>query len=119
MWLVGRAVGGALAHDLLFSILLNAFFVSVIFSLSITVMLIFNTSVTQTIFVITWPLIVSTATNLLHWHWLHYFDFYNMTISLTTGSLSNTMQARYLLVSLGLLIASIAASSLILQNKEL
>lgn len=117
--ILGRPMGGPLVHDFLFSVLLNSFFVSVIFSLSITVMLSFNTVVAQTIFVITWPLIISTATSILHWHWLRYFDFYNMTISLTTGALNATLQARYLLVSLGLLIVSIIASSWLLQQKEL
>ncbi|WP_390409244.1 ABC transporter permease [Lacticaseibacillus jixiensis] len=117
--ILGRAMGGSLVHDLVYSILLNAFFVSVVFSISITLMLSFNTIVVQTIFVGIWPLLISIVYSLLHWHWLRYLDFYNMTVSLTTGALSATLQARYLLVSLGLLIVSIAASSCLLQRKEL
>lgn len=118
----GRAWGATaqqLGQESLIIWLLAAFFISVIFSFAILLLLATNSQVISAIFIVIWPVVIALLHQFLSWSWLRYFDFFNTTIQIATKQLSTSMQFRYLGVSLLSLILSIAGSTLLMRRKEL
>lgn len=99
--------------------LMAAFFISVVFSFAILLLLATNSQVISAVFIVIWPVAIALLHQFLSWSWLRYFDFFNTTIQIATKQLSTSMQFRYLGVSVLFLVLSIAGSTLLMRRKEL
>ena len=104
----GRPLGGSLGTlfgTFSLSFVAATFFVSVIFSIGV--------------FLLVFPLIVSVLHVLGEWDWIKYIDFFGVAQNIGVGGMKVSALPPYIAVSLVLLVVMIGSSALILRNKEL
>ncbi|KRM88065.1 hypothetical protein FD19_GL000349 [Lacticaseibacillus thailandensis DSM 22698 = JCM 13996] len=120
--LAGRTLGstiGQLANFTGTSLFVITFFISVVFSLAIIVLIATKSLVIAAVFVVVWPVGLSIVRLVTAWHWLIYLDFFNAATGISLRTLSLNDAWRSVTVSLVLLIVSIVASSMIMRKQEL
>lgn len=108
--LIGQALVIALA---------STFFVSVIFSLAIGVLVDSGSVVIATVFAVLWPLSMALLQSLSGWHWLQYIDFFGAVAKIAVGQIAISLLGRYIAVSLVILIVTIGMSAIVMRQKEL
>ncbi|WP_179396137.1 ABC transporter permease [Lacticaseibacillus absianus] len=120
--LAGRAWGTALPHLLQetgLTLVTSTFFISVVFSLAMLVLIASGSLVISAVFIVIWPLAVSLGSILTNWHWLSYIDFFNVAAGISFGTIHTGELWRYLLVSVVALTVSVLAGAELIQHKEL
>ncbi len=118
----GRPLGGQWATILsrvVWNALLIAFFISVIFSLGIVILMATTSQVISTVFIVVYPFLVSIISGLTNWQWLKYFDFFQIADKVSFGIIKVSQLPQYILASLGILIVSIVVSVMVLKRREL
>ncbi|MFC6261272.1 ABC transporter permease [Levilactobacillus fujinensis] len=95
------------------------FFISVIFSIGVIVLVLANSVVTATICMALWPILIAILSNFTSWRWLRYINFTGVAQQITLGTLKIDALWPYIGVSFGVLILTIVGSALIIQRKEL
>lgn len=118
----GRQLGTPLNHlirDTITTLLTTAFFVSVIFSLAILLLIISKSVVASTVLIILWPILISTVRIFSGWRWLNYVDFFGAANRIAFGTIKDSQLPSYILVSVGTLIVSILGAAVLIHEQEL
>lgn len=119
---IGRTLGTSWSH-LLGTTLLTAttiaFFISVVFSMAILILVITNSTVISAVFIVLFPLAVTTIHMLASWNWLKYIDFFGASNEISLGNLSISQFGPYLLTCGIILVTCVAVSLLAIREKEL
>ncbi|BDR54959.1 ABC transporter [Bombiscardovia apis] len=120
--IAGRGIGeswGTLLSDTAVMTIAIAFFMSVIFSLAIILLMATGSTIIPAVFVIIWPIAVAMLTFFAHWSWLKYVDFVTVAQNVSLSIITSSQLWPYIGVSLGILALTIVGSALIIRNKEL
>lgn len=96
-----------------------SFFISIIFSLAVCCLLITNSIVISSLFIVIFSILVSIVHSLLNWDWLKYLDFFGATNQFTLKQISSNALIPYISFGFILLIICCIISNLVLKNKEL
>lgn len=96
-----------------------AFFISVIFSIGVIILVTLSSVVVAVVFVILWPFLIAILANFSHWQWLKYIDFTDVAQAIALGTLKVESLWPYIGTSIGVLIVAIVGSAIIMQRKEL
>lgn len=96
-----------------------AFFISIIFSLAVCCLLITNSIIISSLFIVIFSILVSIVHSILNWDWLKYLDFFGATNQFTIKQLSANDLIPYISFGLILLILCCIVSNIVLKNKEL
>ncbi|MEN2326271.1 ABC transporter permease [Lacticaseibacillus paracasei] len=118
----GRPLGGSLGTlfgTFSLSFVAATFFVSVIFSIGVVLLVLTGSIMIPAIVVVVFPLIVSVLHVLGEWDWIKYIDFFGVAQNISVGGMKVSALPPYIAVSLGLLVVMIGSSALMLRNKEL
>ncbi|WP_125605227.1 ABC transporter permease [Lapidilactobacillus bayanensis] len=97
----------------------TTFFVSVIFSLAILVLIATSSLVISAVFVVLWPILIGTITLITNWHWLEYADFFGVANRIAFGLIRSDQLFGYIMVSFCVLVMSIFISTMLIRRKEL
>ncbi len=120
--IAGRTMGtsiGRLASFTATTLLVTTFFVSVVFSLALVLLIVTKSLVLSAVFIVVWPLGISLLSIAIKWHWLTYFDFFNVASGISFNMLSTADTWRCVWVSVAVLIGSILVASTIIKRQEL
>ena len=118
----GRPLGGSLGTlfgTFSLSFVAATFFVSVIFSIGVFLLVLTGSIMIPAIVVVVFPLIVSVLHVLGEWDWIKYIDFFGVAQNIGVGGMKVSALPPYIAVSLALLVVMIGSSALMLRNKEL
>ncbi len=118
----GRALGvswPSVLNTMGLSIVAATFFLSVIFSLGVFLLIATGSMTIATIVVVIFPILVGVIHLIGEWSWLKYIDFLAVSQNLGVGSMEMSELPPYITVSLGFLIVMIGSSAWLLQKKEL
>lgn len=118
----GRALGASwpsVLNTMSLSIVAATFFLSVIFSLGVFLLIATGSMTIATIVVVIFPILVGVIHLIGEWSWLKYIDFLAVSQNLGVGSMEMSELPPYIAVSLGFLIVMIGSSAWLLQKKEL
>ncbi|RXT54972.1 ABC transporter permease, partial [Lacticaseibacillus chiayiensis] len=118
----GRALGGdwtTVFETMGLSIVAATFFLSVVFSLGVFLLIATGSMTIATIVVVIFPLLIEVLNVIAQWKWLKYFDFFGVSQNIGVGSMKMNALPPYIAVSFGFLIVMIGMSVLILRRKEL
>lgn len=121
-YFLGHGIGvnfSNLVNTTLGTSLVISFFISVLFGVTTLLLLITNSIVISSVFIIVFPVIVTMIHTLFKWDWLKYLDFFSITTQFTIKQVTLSDMIPYLEVGLALLIASYVLSNFLLHNKEL
>ncbi|BDR52679.1 ABC transporter [Bombiscardovia nodaiensis] len=119
---MGRSLGeswGALLADAAMMTLTIAFFMSVVLSLAIIILVATGSTIIPAIFVVVWPIAVASLAVFAHWSWLKYMDFLTVGQNVSLSIITTNELWPYIGVSLAVLAVTIAGSALIMRQKEL
>ncbi|OHY51931.1 ABC transporter permease [Lacticaseibacillus paracasei] len=117
----GRPLGGSwgtLFATFSLSFVAATFFVSVIFSIGVF-LLVLTGSILIPAIVVVFPLIIGVLHVLGEWDWIKYIDFFGVAQNIGVGGMKVSALPPYIAVSLALLVVMIGSSALMLRNKEL
>jgi len=120
--LAGRDGGASLmtlARTLGLMTVTMGFFISVIFSIGVIVLVLMNSVVAATIFMALWPILIVLLSNFTSWRWLKYLNFTGVAQQITLGTLKIGALWPYIGVSFGVLVLTIVGSTVLIQHKEL
>ena len=95
------------------------FFVSVIFSIGVFLLVLTGSIMIPAIVVVVFPLIIGVLHVLGEWDWIKYIDFFGVAQNIGVGGMKVSALPPYIAVSLVLLVVMIGSSALMLRNKEL
>ncbi|AKV56109.1 hypothetical protein BACT_1008 [Bifidobacterium actinocoloniiforme DSM 22766] len=118
----GRGLGegaGRLAGDMAVVTVAVVFFISVIFSLGIILLVATGSTIIPAIVIVAWPLAVAMLTEFAHWTWLKYVDFVTVATNVALSTIKIGDLWPYIGVSVGVLAFTIMGSALIIRDKEL
>jgi ABC-2 type transport system permease protein len=118
----GRSMGSTaveLVKDTSVAILVTTFFISVVFSLAITLLITTRSQIAAGVFIVLWPTAISIIEAVAQWDWLKYIDFFGAASGIGVGTIPSDQQWRYILVSIGLLVVSTVASTVVMRRREL
>lgn len=96
-----------------------AFFISVIFSLGVIMLVLTNSVVAATVGIVLWSILIGILASLSNWTWLKYLNFTGVAQSVALGGLKVSELGPYLGISGGLLLLTMAGSAILIQYKEL
>lgn len=113
------STGAQLAKDNGIAVLVTTFFISVVFSLAITLLIATRSLIAAGVFIVLWPTAISIIAVLTHWDWLKYLDFFGAASGIGLGTIPKSQQLWYILVSVGLLVVSTAVSTVVMRRREL
>lgn len=99
--------------------LVIGFFISVIFSIGVILLVLSNSIVISAVFIVLWPILIALVAMMTTWKWLKYFDFMGVAQRIALGSLKVSQVGPYILISLAVLVVAITGSALIIGRKEL
>lgn len=108
----------------LFSMVFNtslviAFFISVVFGMAILVLLLTSSVVIGSLFIVIFPILITTLHNIANWDWLKYFDFFSAAMKISLKLTPRNQLWNYVLVSLTVLIVTMILSVVLIKQKEL
>ncbi|ADK18439.1 hypothetical protein LCAZH_1202 [Lacticaseibacillus paracasei] len=118
----GRPLGGSwatLIGTVSLSFVAATFFVSVIFSIGVFLLVLTGSIMIPAIVVVVFPLIIGVLHVLGEWDWIKYIDFFGVAQNIGVGGMKVSALPPYIAVSLVLLVVMIGSSALMLRNKEL
>lgn len=95
------------------------FCISVIISLGIVLLVLTQSTVLPAVLIVVWPILIGLLVTNLDWKWLKYLDFVGFGEQIVIGTLKVDQAWIYTGVSLGVVLASIIGSALILSRKEI
>lgn len=119
---LGRPLGESWSQLLLETtgILLTAsFFMSLIFSIAILVLIVTRSVISGAVLIVVWPLLIAFAQRNTHWDWLKYGDFFTTSSDIAFGVTTGAKILPYFCASLGLLLLTTIASTLLIRKQEL
>ncbi|WP_143463566.1 ABC transporter permease [Levilactobacillus enshiensis] len=120
--MAGRAGGASLmslVRTLGLMTVTISFFISVIFSIGVIVLVLMDSVVIATVFMALWPILIAILVSFTNWHWLKYIDFTGVAQQITLGALKVDALWPYIGVSVGVLILTIVGAAMVIQRKEL
>lgn len=120
--MAGRKLGTSVAHLATFTctaLLVTTFFISVVFSLAMVLLVITKSLVSAAVFIVVWPVIIAIVGVMSKWHWIVYFDFFSAASGISFNTLSRQDTWRSVIVSVIVLIGSIVAASVVARRQEL
>ncbi|WP_461226682.1 ABC transporter permease [Lacticaseibacillus suihuaensis] len=100
-------------------VVMSTFFVSVVFSLGLLLLILTRSTVMTAVFIVVWPLAISLLSIATEWHWLSYFDFFNTESGIAFGLIAQGDIWRYILVSAVVLVGSIGVGTVLIRRQEL
>lgn len=108
----------------LFSTVINtslviAFFISVVFGIAILILLLTSSVVISSLFIVVFPILITTFHNITNWDWLKYFDFFSVAVKISLKLISSDQLWNYIFVSLGVLMVTVILSIILIKQKEL
>lgn len=121
-WLAGRAGGasGATIMRTLGSMTLTiAFFISVVFSIGVIILVLTESVVVAAVFIVLWPILIALLVIFTNWQWLKHFNFTGVAQQIALGSLKVDALWPYIGTSIAVLIVAIIGSAILMQRKEL
>lgn len=101
-----------------FSVVIS-FFISIAFGIAIVILLVTGSIVVSSVFIVLFPIIISTLSQFVKWNWLKYFDFFSTALKIAFGMISSDQLWKYILISFIVLILTVESAILIIKNKEL
>ena len=110
---------GEISRNLGEMTLVIGFFISVIFSVGVILLVLSNSIVVSAVFIVLWPILIALVAMMTTWKWLKYFDFMGVAQRIALGSLKIDQVGPYIVTSLVVLIVAIVGSALIVRRKEL
>lgn len=119
---VGREAGESwdnLIADTIIMTLAIAFFMSVIFSIGIIMLVSTGSSIVSVVLIVIWPVAISMLTVYAHWSWLKYIDFVTVGLNVAFSIIPIKQLWPYIGVSALTLAVTIIGSSIIVHRKEL
>lgn len=118
----GRPIGGNaldLVAEVTLILLTNTFFISVIFSLAILLLIGTGSIVISSIFIVLEPILVATVAIIWQWDWVKYLDFLGAADGIAFQTIKNSSLPAYLGISVTLLVVSILSAAVVIRHKEL
>lgn len=110
---------GEISRNLGEMTLVIGFFISVIFSVGVILLILSNSIVVSAVFIVLWPILIALVAMMTTWKWIKYFDFMGVAQRIALGSLKIDQVGPYIVTSLVVLIVAIVGSALIVRRKEL
>lgn len=95
------------------------FFISIVFSIGVIVLVLMNLVVAATITIALWSILIVILSGFTGWSWLKYINFMGAVQQITLGALKVEALWPYIGISFGVLILTIVGSAMIVQRKEL
>lgn len=120
--ILGRPIGTSLSHlagTALITTTAIAFFISIVFSMALLVLVVTNSIVISSVFIVVFPLAVTTIHMLANWKWLKYIDFFGASNEISLGNLTVSQFSPYILTCGIILVVCIGLSLLAIREKEL
>lgn len=120
--ILGRSLGASLPNLLSTSVLTDitiTFFISIVFSMGILILVVTNSIVISSIFIVVFPIGVTTVRMLANWKWLKYIDFFGASNEVSLGNLSISEFEPYIATCGVLLGVCIVLSLVSMREKEL
>lgn len=96
-----------------------AFFISIVFSIAILILMLTSSVIISSIFIVIFPLAISMFHVDANWNWLTYVDFFGASNKVAMGTLSPSQFGPYILTCGIILVICIGFSLLAIQEKEL
>lgn len=119
---LGRKTGtswSSLFNTTLLTALIVTFFIGVVFSMAIVILMLTGSLIGSAVFIIIFPLLVSIVSMISKWDWLKYIDFFNVSVKISLKQLTVNQFQPYILISLAILIVCFGISLFLIKNKEL
>ena len=119
---LGRKPGadwGVLGKDVAVMTLLVSFCISVIISLGIVLLIIAKSLVAPAVAIVIWPVLIGLVESTAKWQWLKYFDFVGFGEQIVLNTLKADQAWIYAGASVGVVLAAIIGSALIISKQEI
>ena len=119
---LGRKPGadwGVLGKDVAVMTLLVSFCISVIISLGIVLLIIAKSLVAPAVAIVIWPVLIGLVELTAKWQWLKYFDFVGFGEQIVLNTLKADQAWIYAGASVGVVLAAIIGSALIISKQEI
>ncbi|GAA3196891.1 ABC transporter permease [Lentilactobacillus kefiri] len=120
--ILGRKLGASWPHLINISLVTTlavSFFISIVFSIAILVLMLTNSIVISSVFIVLFPLAVSMLHVFVKWNWLKYIDFFGASNKVAVGTLTASHFGPYILTCGIILVVCIGLSLVTIKEKEL
>ncbi|MBZ2199817.1 MAG: ABC transporter permease [Lentilactobacillus hilgardii] len=119
---LGRSVGTSWANlfgTTLLTALIVVFFIGVVFSMAIVILMLTGSLIGSAVFIIIFPLLVSIISMISKWDWLKFVDFFGISVKISLKQLSVSQFQPYIWFSVAILIICFGLSLILIRRKEL
>lgn len=119
---LGRKIGtswGNLFSTTLLTAVIVTFFIDVVFSMAIVILMLTSSLIGSAIFIVAFPMLISILSMITKWNWLKYIDFFSVTVKISLKEITVNQFQPYIWTSFAILAVCFGLSLTIIKRKEL
>ena len=119
---LGRKIGtswGNLFSTTLLTAVIVTFFIGVVFSMAIVILMLTSSLIGSAIFIVAFPMLISILSMITKWNWLKYIDFFSVTVKISLKEITVNQFQPYIWTSFAILAVCFGLSLTIIKRKEL
>lgn len=119
---LGRKIGtswGNLFSTTLLTAVIVTFFIGVVFSMAIVILMLTSSLIGSAIFIVTFPMLISILSMITKWNWLKYIDFFSVTVKISLKEITVNQFQPYIWTSFAILAVCFGLALTIIKRKEL